>query len=187
MVVPADSPDALPMLREALGSGGVAVVPCDTIYGLVGIAPDTEARIRGIKGRGEDKPFLQLVADRAWARRLASRAPSSLEKYWPGPLTLILPARAGGTIALRVPSSPFLRDLIKGLGRPLYSTSVNRAGQAPLWRIEEIVAGFEAAVDLVLDAGDLPEASPSTIVDATSRPFRVVRQGSIVVPLQELL
>jgi len=187
MVIAAGSPEALPKLRELLGSGGVAVVPCDTIYGLVGIAPDTEARIRAIKGRGEDKPFLQLVADSAGASRIASPAPPRLAKYWPGPLTVILPARAGGTVALRVPDSEFLRGLIKSIGRPLYSTSVNRAGQAPLWRIGEIVAGFESAVDLVLDAGDLPGASPSTLVDAASRPFRIVRQGPLVVAPEDLL
>ncbi len=187
MVIAADSPEALPRLRELLGGLGVAVVPCDTIYGLVGIAPDTEARIRAIKGRGEDKPFLQLVAGSDWASRIASPVPPRLAAYWPGPLTLILSARAGGTVALRVPDSEFLRDLIGSIGRPLYSTSVNRAGQAPLWRIREIVESFEGAVDLVLDAGDLPGASPSTLIDATARPFRVVRQGALVVPPQDLL
>ncbi len=187
MVIAAGSPEALTRLRELLGNGGVAVVPCDTIYGIVGIAPDTEARIRAIKGRGEDKPFLQLVADSAGASRFASPAPPRLAKYWPGPLTVILPAHIGGTIALRVPSSEFLRGLIQSIGRPLYSTSVNRAGQASLWRIGEIVEAFESAVDLVLDAGDLPGATPSTLIDATSRPFRVVRQGSLVVPLEDLL
>jgi L-threonylcarbamoyladenylate synthase len=187
MVIAAGSPEALPKLQVILGNGGVAVVPCDTIYGLVGIAPDTEARIRAIKGRGEDKPFLQLVADSEGASRIAFPAPPRLAKYWPGPLTIILPAYAGGTIALRVPDSEFLRGLIQSIGRSLYSTSVNRAGQAPLWRIGEIVESFESAVELVLDAGDLPGASPSTMVDATSRPFRVVRQGSLVVPPEDLL
>lgn len=186
MVIAAGSPEAFPRLLEALGRGGVAAMPCDTIYGLVGIAPDTETRIRAIKGRGEDKPFLQLVADSDWASRLASPVPPRLARYWPGPLTVILPAHGGGTVALRVPDSELLRSLIKSIGKPLFSTSVNKAGQAPLWRISEIIEGFESAVDLVLDAGDLPQASPSTLIDATSRPFRVVRQGSLVLPPEDL-
>jgi L-threonylcarbamoyladenylate synthase len=187
MVVAADSPEAFGLLRDGLSAGGIAIIPCDTIYGLVGKVPDTEARIRAVKGRGEDKPFLQLVAGSDWAARLAAvPVPPALEKYWPGPLTVILPGIGGGTVALRVPDSPFLRDLLRAVKSPLYSTSVNRAGQPPLWRIAEIVAGFEARVDIVMDAGDLPEGVASTIVDATGSPLRIVRPGALTLPAEDL-
>jgi len=165
----------------------VAVIPCDTIYGLVGTGPRAEARIRRLKRRADDKPFLWLVADPSWARRLTGRdAPARLARHWPGPLTLVLPSEGGGTLALRVPASPWLRELIAGLRQPLASTSVNRAGEPALWRVADIVAEFGTDVDLVLDGGDLPDAEPSTIVDAASRPFRILRQGALRVPPADL-
>jgi len=163
------------------------VVPCDTIYGLVGVAPDTDARIRAIKGRGDGRPFLRLVADASWVVALTGReAPPPLARHWPGPLTLVLPEAAGGTVALRVPGAVWLRDLLASLGRPLLSTSVNRSGGEALWRVAEIVADFERDVDLVVDGGDLPAGVVSTIVDATSRPFRVLRPGALELSPEDL-
>lgn len=175
------------MLAEILATGGVAIVPCDTIYGIVGIDPDTEPRLRALKGRGEDKPFLRLVDDAARVRALTGHdPPGRLARHWPGPLTLVLPAEAGGTVAVRVPAAAWLRGLVAGLGRPLLSTSVNRADEPALWRVRDIVAEFGAGVDLVLDGGDLPDALPSTIVDATVRPCRILRQGAFRVPPEDL-
>ena len=187
MVLAADSPAAVRTLAALLAGGGVAIIPCDTIYGIVGIDPEADARIRRLKGRDEGKPFLRLVADPSWVRELTGReAPDRLARHWPGPLTLVLPARGGTALALRVPAAAWLRELIAGLGKPLLSTSVNRAGSPPLRRAADIVAEFGSDVDLVLDGGDLPDAEPSTIVDATSRPFRILRQGAFPVPPEDL-
>jgi L-threonylcarbamoyladenylate synthase len=187
MVLAADSPGAVRALAALLADGGVAIVPCDTIYGIVGIDPQTDARIRAVKGRDEGKPFLRLAADPSWARKLTGReAPHRLARHWPGPLTLVLPARGGSTLALRVPAAAWLRELIDGLGKPLLSTSVNRAGSPALWRVGDIIAEFGPDVDLVLDGGDLPDAEPSTIIDASSRPFRILRQGAFRVPPEDL-
>ncbi len=182
MVLAAADPAAVRSLAALLAHGGVAIVPCDTIYGIVGFDPEADARIRELKGRQEGKPFLRLVADGSWARTLTGgAAPVRLARHWPGPLTLVLPVEGGGTLALRVPAAGWLRELIAGLGRPLLSTSVNRSGAEALWRVADIVAEFGREVDLVLDGGDLPDAEPSTIVDASSRPFRIVRQGAFRV------
>jgi L-threonylcarbamoyladenylate synthase len=89
-------------------------------------------------------------------------------------------------MALRVPASPWLRELIDGLRQPLVSTSVNREGKPARWRVADIVAEFGSDVDLVLDGGDLPDAEPSTIVDAASRPFKLLRQGALRVPPEDL-
>jgi L-threonylcarbamoyladenylate synthase len=188
MVLAAADPAAIRVLASLLAGGGVAVVPCDTIYGIVGVDPDADARIRLLKGRDEGKPFLRLVADPVWIRRLTGRdAPALLVRHWPGPLTLVLPVEGGGTLALRVPAAAWLRALIAGLGRPLLSTSVNRSGGPALWRVADIVAGFGASVDLVLDGGDLPDAAPSTIVDATTRPCRIIRPGALTLAAEDLL
>jgi len=91
-----------------------------------------------------------------------------------------------GSVALRVPADPRLRLLLQRLDRPLYSTSVNRSGQPALWRITDILGEFETGVDLVVDAGDLPGRLPSTIVDVSQHPFRVLRQGALSIPPEAL-
>lgn len=188
IVIVENSPELLPRLWSVLSSGGVAIVPCDTMYGIVGAVPESEGRIREAKGREEDKPFLQLVPDAAWIGRVSDFVvPATLARYWPGPLTMVLPRRGEGTIGLRVPDSPFLRELIRGLNRPLYSTSVNRTGQPPLWRIAEIRAAFSKYADVIVNAGNLPPRSPSTIVDLASRPWRVIREGACRIDPRDLL
>ena len=185
MRIGAAEPGLAARLAELLAAGGVAIMPCDTIYGIVGPAPASEARLRELKGRGE-KSFLQLIAGPDWLARFGQlRLPESLAAYWPGPLTLIFPA-GQDSVALRVPADPRLRALLERLDRPLYSTSVNRSGQPALWRIADIVEQFEAVVDLVVDAGDLPGRLPSTIVDVSQRPFRVLRQGALSIPPEAL-
>ncbi len=157
------------------------------MYGLVGVAPHTGERIREIKGRGENKPFLRLLPDPSWVAKFSSLGvPERLRKYWPGPLTLVFPSRDGGTVALRVPDSRFLRELLDAVGCALYSTSVNRAGAAPLLTVKEMRQEFEGVVDLIYDSGDLPPGPPSTLVDVTSRPCKVLRPGALVLPAADL-
>jgi L-threonylcarbamoyladenylate synthase len=187
MVVTADDTGAFSTLVSTLVRGGVAIAPGDTMYGMLGIAPRSDARIRRIKGRGEEKPFLLLLAERSWAARLSDmEVPAPLAKYWPGPLTVVLSARGGGSVAVRVPDSPFLRELLKAVGEPLYSTSVNRAGGRPLATIAAMRREFETEVDLVYDAGDFVPGPPSTLVDATMSPFKVLRQGALVIAAEDL-
>lgn len=185
MIVDAAEPRLAERLADCFSASGVAIMPCDTIYGIVGPAPGSEARLRELKGRGE-KSFLQLIAGADWLARFGDLSlPPSLAAYWPGALTVIFPT-AGGSVALRVPADALLRDLLKRLDRPLYSTSANRSGRPALWRIVDILGEFEAAVDLVVDAGDLPGRLPSTIVDVGRKPFQVLRQGALALPREAL-
>jgi L-threonylcarbamoyladenylate synthase len=177
-----DEPKLFDVLVEVLQGGGVVVMPCDTIYGLVGIAPQTEAKIRDLKGRGE-KSFLRLIPDLKWLARYTARdLPPELGSYWPGALTVIFPAKEPGTVALRIPDDPLLLRVMGRLDRALFSTSVNPSGKPALWRIRDICSAFESRVDLVVDAGDRPEFVPSTIVDVTSKPFRLLRRGAVELP-----
>ena len=188
MIVRDSDPGSFDRLAEALAGGQVAIIPCDTMYGIVGVAPDTEDRIRTIKGRGESKPFLQLVGEATWVTRVSdSPLPPSLSKYWPGPLTIVFPTRQGGTVALRLPDSLFLRRLLKAVGRPLYSTSVNRASEDPLVDVAAMRREFERDVDLIFDAGNLPPGPPSTLVDITVSPYRVLRLGAVQIPPEDLV
>jgi L-threonylcarbamoyladenylate synthase len=187
MVLAAADPGSFDALVRILAEGGVAIAPGDTMYGLIGIAPDSEARLRAVKGRGEDKPFLRLLAGASWLGRISAMPmPPRLERYWPGPLTLVFPAHDGGTAALRVPDHPFLRALLLALDRPLFSTSVNRAGQLPLRTVAEMRREMEGDVDAIFDDGDHPPGPPSTLLDVTRRPFAVLRRGAVQVPPEDL-
>ena len=183
MVLPAAEPRSFDALVRILETGGVAIAPGDTMYGLIGIAPETEARIRRIKGRGEDKPFLQLIGDAGWLSRFSDeRIPPRIAAFWPGALTVVVPVRAGGAVAFRVPDHGLLQRLLTALGRPLYSTSVNRAGSPPIATVAGMRREMEADVDAVYDAGDQAPGAPSTLLDISRRPFAVLRQGAVHLP-----
>lgn len=170
MTVSAGDPRSFDRLVQVLRSGGVAIAPGDTMYGLIGVAPGSEERIRRVKGRGEDKPFLQVLPDQSWVARVSDMpVPPRLGRYWPGPLTMVFAARAGGTVALRVPDSSFLRDLLLAVGAPLFSTSVNRAGQPPLSSVDAMRREFDNDVELIYDAGPLPACLPPCWISPCGR------------------
>jgi L-threonylcarbamoyladenylate synthase len=177
-----DDPKLLDALAGVLQSAGVVIMPCDTIYGFVGVAPETEGKIRELKGR-QEKSFLRLIPDLKWLPRYTSCSlPQELKSYWPGALTVIFPAKDARTVALRVPDDPLLLQLMKRLNRALFSTSVNLSGKPPLSRIEDICAAFESRVELVVAAGDRPQGVPSTIIDISETPFRLLRRGAVELP-----
>jgi L-threonylcarbamoyladenylate synthase len=177
-----DDPKLLDTLAGVLENAGVVIMPCDTIYGFVGTAPDTDGKIRNLKGRGE-KSFLRLIPDVSWLERYTERMmPPELKSYWPGPLTVIFPAKKRGSVALRIPDDPLLLEVMNRLGQALFSTSVNISGKQALWRIQEICSAFESKVDLVVAAGDRPQGIPSTIVDITAKPYRLLRRGVVDLP-----
>ena len=184
MVIEKDDPEAFLHIIDIIAGGGLAIIPCDTIYGIVGRVPDTDSAIRAAKGRGEEKPFLSLYPS-AEAVKNHSSTPISpvLQKLWPGPLTLVIRTKSGNTDAVRVPADAFLIRILSQSG-PLYSTSVNLSGQAPLWRSNDIIDTFGTRVDLIVDAGDLPNQSPSTILDVTSMPYRIIRNGACRLPAE---
>ncbi len=182
-------PGAHERLVDVLRSGGLAIMPCDTIYGIVGRVPETEARMRALKGRSETKPFIQLIGNTTWLDRMTDTQPDpAILGLWPGALTLVVRARGrvGGTVAVRFPSDDLLIAVLRALDCPLYSTSVNRAGETPLTSVAEMTRILGPSVDLVVDAGDRAPAPPSTIVDVTARPYRVLRQGVVRVPAELL-
>jgi len=177
-----DDPKLLDTLSQSLQNNGVVIMPCDTIYGFIGVAPDTESKIRELKGR-QEKSFLRLIPDLRWLPRYTGGSlPTELKDYWPGAMTVIFPAKAAGTVALRIPDDPLLLQLMKRLGQALFSTSVNASGRPALWRIEDICSAFESRVDLIVAAGDRPEGIPSTIVDVTAKPYRLLRRGAVDLP-----
>lgn len=185
--------------RRVLKGNGIIAVPTDTFYALAA-NPFQEAalsRLFALKQRAPEKPVLLLVDGPAMLKQLVQEVPNSarrlMEKFWPGPLTIILPSlphlprliTAGtGTVGVRQPRHPLTCRLINELGYPVTGTSANRSGRPPLTRAGEVVREFGDEVDLILDAGACPGGRPSTIIDVSSSPPRLVRDGA--VPASEL-
>ncbi|MEN8374702.1 MAG: Sua5/YciO/YrdC/YwlC family protein [Gemmatimonadota bacterium] len=180
-------------VRAHLVGGGLLAYPTETVYGLGGLLSDEGlTSLAALKARPRDKPFLLLLRDRSEAGALSWTPAAELlaDSFWPGPLTLILddpegafPAGAradDGGVAIRVSPHPAVRDLLEVAGGPLTSTSANRPGERPARSVEDLswLAESRAGELLVLDAGRLPEAHPSTIVDCRGRP-RLIRPGAI--------
>lgn len=189
-----NTPEVLRNVLQVLKSGGTAVIPTDTVYGLAADALHSEAvrRVFAIKTRQGKNPLPVFVASLEKAEELArienGKVREFLEKVWPGKVSCVLKARkevpqaikaADGTIALRIPNHDFALNLLRAFGRPLTGTSANISGIPPHTKIQELIEEFEKAElkpDLIIDAGDLPESLPSTVVDLTSWPPHL-RQG----------
>ncbi|MDR5683349.1 MAG: L-threonylcarbamoyladenylate synthase [Armatimonadota bacterium] len=188
------TPDAPAPRRavELLRTGGVIVFPTDTVYGLGCDATDAAAvrRVFAIKGRTPDQPVPILLADPDDAEGLAFITPAArllMDRFWPGPLTIVLRARdrlpdivtAGtGNVGLRVPDHAVPRSLARELGRPLVGTSANVHGQPPATSVVQVLSQLDGRPDLILDGGRCRSAA-STVVDCTAQTPRVLRPGPI--------
>jgi L-threonylcarbamoyladenylate synthase len=177
----------------ALEAGAVVVLPTDTVYGLVALARDeaATAALFALKGRSHDVPLAVLCASVEQALALAEPSvgpavEAVAARWWPGPLTLVLPRRTGvelhlgdpaHTVGLRVPDHDLVRAIAARVG-PLAATSANRHGSPVAETAAAAAAALGPAVALVVDGGTLGERS-STVVDATSWPWVVLRVGPI--------
>ncbi len=196
--------DRIEQVAALLRQGQVAGVPTDTIYGLAANPFDVAAiaRVYEAKGRDDGKPLSLMVNGVAQAEALAGAALPPLfyrlaEKFWPGPLTLIIPAGAhlprrltagGTTVALRQPLCAIVLALIDAAGFPITATSANRSGAADCRSAEEVRQQLDGRIPIVVDGGLSPRALPSTLLDLTSPVPRILRPGAISeADLQPLL
>ena len=176
-----------------LEAGGVVAFPTETFYGL-GVAALDPAAVRqlfALKGRPESRPILVLVDEPARIERFAvltTPARELIVRHWPGALTLVLPARqelpaeltAGtATIGVRQPGHAVARALAAALGGPVTAPSANLTGEAPPTTAAEVLRVFDGRIDLVLDGGRTPGGLPSTVLDLTVDPPRVLREGAV--------
>jgi L-threonylcarbamoyladenylate synthase len=170
------SEDVLDEIAGVLRDGGVALLPTDTIYGLHASAMNQEAvaRIRAMKERGDQKPFVIIASSADQLETIGATVPAALREIWPAPLTAIV-ASGDTTVAARVPDLPWLRALLDRTG-PLVSTSANRSGEPPITTPEMLGTDLLEALDALLDGGSR-DGQPSTIVDFTGEEPRVVREG----------
>ena len=180
---------------DTLRAGGVVALPTETFYGLAAAALDAGSvrRIFELKGRPESKPLLVLVDSVAMAETVAhvtAAARDLMARYWPGALTLVLPALAKvpavvtagtGTLGLRLSPHPIARGLVELLGEPVTAPSANPNGLAPPTTATGVLAYFPDGIDLVLDGGATAGGEPSTVLDLTVEPPRILRQGAVIV------
>ncbi len=154
---------------EALRTGKVALVPTETVAGLVAAGRGLE-RIHEIKGRDPDKPVALLCSSPEEGFALAASVPPLArrlaEQYWPGPLTLVLDDFRGGTVGVRVPADSAVRAVLAAYGEPLYATSANLSGEPAPDGLEEVDPRISEAVDLVV-AGEPGTGEASAVVNLT--------------------
>jgi L-threonylcarbamoyladenylate synthase len=179
----------------ALRGGGLVIVPTETVYGLAADAGNAEAvaRLYAAKGRPRFNPLIAHVVDLDAAGRvgrLDERAQALAEAFWPGPLTLVVPARAGGgvcdlaragldSVALRSPDHPVAQTLLRGFGRPVVAPSANRSGRPSPTRLADAVSETGSATAVALDGGDCRIGLESTVVALLDGVARLLRPGGV--------
>ncbi len=188
----ADSPRAIPQAMDILKSGGLVAFPTDTIYGIGALAFDGAAveSIYAAKNRPVEKAIPVLMADIEDLERVAAGVPRMAEilarKFWPGPLTLLIPKHArlpqsvsaNSTVGVRIPDHPFARVLLRAAG-PLAATSANISGRSGPSRADEVFQQLSGRIPLILDGGPTPGGMASTVVDCTGSEPVILRQGPV--------
>ena len=164
-------------VARALRSGLVALVPTETVVGLVAAEPGLR-RIEEIKSRDPGKPIAVLCASAGEAFALAASVPplarNLASHYWPGPLTLVLDRAGGGTIGVRVPAGQVVRELLAAYGKPLHATSANLSGEPAPKGLEEVDPRVSEAVDLIVE-GEPGSGEASAVVDLSNGRVRLLR------------
>ncbi len=176
------SEEAVEAAARVIGAGGVVVFPTETVYGLGGDGGRAKVRERiyEIKGRERKKPLARLIADPREVEDLLEDAGHHrlVEKFWPGPLTLILRGPDGSKQGFRLPDLLLVRKLIEKCGCPLVATSANPSGGPEVTDGEGAREGFDGLVDLILDGGKI-SGSASTVLDLSSAPAKLLREGPV--------
>lgn len=180
----AEEPRALARAAELLRAGRIVAFPTETVYGLGARAddPDAVAELRRVKQRPRGKPFSLLIADPEDAERwgvFAARARAVAEKFWPGPMTLVVPDGQGGTVGLRCPDHHVARELVRRVGSALAAPSANLSGNPPARTGREALADFRGRIAAVLDGGETPGGRASTVVSLCGDKLKILRPGPV--------
>ncbi len=195
-LLPANDPHSLVLAANLLRQGEVIALPTDTVYGVGALAfnAGAVAKIYAVKERSADKAIPVFVASVDDLEQVCSDVSPDvlplLEQYWPGALTVILPASPrlpgvvvnyGHTVAVRIPNHPVVLNLLALLKEPLAVTSANLSGRPTPAAPAEIKAQLEGRIPLILDDGPRPGGIPSTILDLSQSPPKVLRQGAVQI------
>ena len=190
----AAAPHAIEWVAQTIIEGGVVAIPTDTVYGIAASVVNEAAlsRIYEIKGRDANQPLPILVDSPDVLERLSPgidrRVALMLARFWPGPLTVAIPARPGlarpligpgETVGVRMPNHPLALEIIGKVGGMIACTSANRSGEPPARTAADVLASVGAALDVTLDGGVAPGGSPSTVITIRDGRPVVLREGAI--------
>ena len=194
LYLPASDPNTCDVAANILREGGLVAIPTETVYGLGanGLDENAVAKIFIAKGRPQDNPLILHVADAIQMEDFAHDIPAEAyllaEKFWPGPLTMILPAKdivprstTGGlsTVGIRCPDNETTREIIRLAGVPVAAPSANISGKPSTVTAQHVLHDHEGKIDAVVDGGHSRVGVESTIVDLTEKPARLLRPGGI--------
>ena len=182
-----DAPDPIALAEAAkiLRSGGLVAFPTETVYGIGVDAGNPKAieRLNQVKGRPPEKPYsLHLYAPeqmRAFVTSMPPLAVKLIERFWPGPLTIVVPAKRGGTVGFRLPDHPIAQAFLKACDVPVAAPSANRSGSPPPTDAKEVLAALDGALDCVLDGGPTRLGKESTVVEVIGGRVDIKREGAI--------
>jgi L-threonylcarbamoyladenylate synthase len=179
---------------ETLRRGGLVAFPTDTLYALGGNALDAKAieRVHMVKGRHHGKPLSVLVPSVAAVEGLAARLPEGvwdlMRAFWPGALTVVVKAgpripgvltASSGTVGFRMPAGAVAQALLAAFAGPIIGTSANKAGGADPADAKTVQKAIGGQIDLILDGGRVTLGVPSTVIDCTTQPARILREGAV--------
>lgn len=191
------SDESIAEASRLIFAGEPVAVPTETVYGLAADArnPQAVARIYEAKGRPSFNPLIVHVPDFAsakWIGEFDDDASALAERYWPGPLTLVVPLRDNAgiapivtaglpTIGIRVPAHPAMQALLLGADRPLAAPSANASGSISPTRAQHVLKSLGGRISLIIDGGPTQRGLESTIIAATGGPLRILRPGPIQI------
>ena len=170
---------------EIIKKGGLVVFPTETVYGIAANLLDKKAieRLYKIKSRPVNKPFTVHISDlkmiEGMGCKVTGQARRLIDKFWPGPLTIILKSKDKRSIGFRMPSNRVALDLIKASRVPIIAPSANLSGRIPPASAADTLKDLDGKVDMVLDAGKTDIGIESSVIDLTVKPPMVLREGAI--------
>jgi L-threonylcarbamoyladenylate synthase len=187
-------PDKIKQAGKIIRNQGIVIFPAQCLYGLAANALDPKAiqKVFDLKQRPQSNPILVLIQAPEDLKNFVKKVPDSarilMEKFWPGNLTLVFEATEKvspqltaltGKIGIRIPSHPVARALVQQAQGPITGTSANLSGQPGCDQVCNLPPTILQGADMILDAGPLKGGAGSTIVDVTSDPVQILRQGII--------
>jgi L-threonylcarbamoyladenylate synthase len=173
------------LCADMLKRGGLVAFPTETVYGIAANLLDARAidRLYKIKARPRGKPFTVHIADSTMLEEMGTSLTGAAkllsDKFWPGPLTMIMKADTGDNIGFRMPRNNVAINLIRSSGVPVVAPSANISGRRPPRTPAEVLEQLDGKVDILLDAGPVDVGIESTVVDLTATPYRILREGAI--------
>jgi L-threonylcarbamoyladenylate synthase len=185
MLGDAPDPAALAEAAGVLKQGGLVAFPTETVYGLGADATNPQAieQLNRVKGRPPEKPYsLHLYTPeqmRAYVDTVPAAAAKLIDRFWPGPLTIVVPGRQGAPVGFRLPDHPVARAFLRACGVPVAAPSANRSGSAPPTDAQEVLAALGNDVDCIIDGGPTRLGKESSVVEIIDGRVEVRREGAI--------